>query len=75
MELTWCPLRSVFESGNPRVAWIAGGQLWQELGGGTWKCKQCSEKVSEKEKATHEDFHVALEMSQQQAGAQHPFRA
>ena len=50
-------------------SWHVAGILWQEAGGGSWVCKQCSEQVPESEKPTHEDFHLAMEMSREQPGA------
>ena len=50
---------------------LATGVLWEAGGSGVWLCKQCSQRVPETEKQTHEDFHVALEMSKGQAGAPH----
>ena len=49
--------------------WHAAGGLWQEVEGGTWLCKQCAQRLPEREKLEHEDFHVALEMSKDQSGA------
>ena len=28
-----------------------------------WLCKQCLKQIPEREKLTHEDFHLAMEMS------------
>ena len=42
--------------------------MWEGAEGSSWLCKQCSEIVPEKDKSTHEDFHIALEMSRKQPG-------
>lgn len=34
-----------------------------------WLCKQCSGQVPENEKVTHEDFHLAMQLSRAQSGA------
>ena len=49
--------------------WHFAGGLWQEVEGGTWLCKQCAQRFSEREKSEHEDFHIALEMSRDPSGA------
>ena len=48
----------------------AAGGMWEGAEGGRWLCKQCSETVPEKDKSTHEDFHIALEMSRKQPGVE-----
>ena len=34
-----------------------------------WLCKQCSGQVPENERVTHEDFHLAMQLSREQSGA------
>ena len=35
-----------------------------------WLCKQCLEQIPEREKLTHEDFHLAMEMSKEPGALQ-----
>ena len=46
----------------------AAGDMWEGAEVGRWLCKQCSEIIPEKDKSTHEDFHIALDMSKEQPG-------
>ena len=46
----------------------AAGGMWAGAEGGSWLCRQCSEIIPEKDKSTHEDFHIALDMSREQPG-------
>ena len=49
--------------------WHVAGGLWHKIEDGTWLCKQCAQRLPEREKLEHEDFHLALEMSKDLSGA------
>ena len=45
-------------------AGAAGSSMWEPGEHGGWVCMRCAQRVSEEQKAEHEDYHVALQLQE-----------